>query len=131
MHSCGVCFPLNEFPLSQTLWPDYRYSAYLKPASLHFKRLYLLDAVEERLPGTNPYDPLLPDPLRKLLGLPDARERDNVSGYNFYTACSWEPKMLWSTIKTESNPAFSTPNPCVVDSWSNFSGNGKSSKKPW
>ncbi|NDV18780.1 PD-(D/E)XK nuclease family protein [Pseudodesulfovibrio sp. JC047] len=56
----------------------------LETRLLHFKRLYILDAVEERLPGTNPYDPLLPDPLRKLLGLPDSRERDNVSGYNFY-----------------------------------------------
>ncbi|BCS86933.1 PD-(D/E)XK nuclease family protein [Pseudodesulfovibrio sediminis] len=56
----------------------------LETRLLHFKRLFILDAVEERLPGTNPYDPLLPDPLRKLLGLPDARERDNVSGYNFY-----------------------------------------------
>lgn len=56
----------------------------LETRLLHFKRLFILDAIEERLPGTNPYDPLLPDPLRKLLGLPDARERDNVSGYNFY-----------------------------------------------
>jgi len=56
----------------------------LETRLLHFKRLFLLDAVEERLPGTNPYDPLLPDTLRKLLGLPDTRERDNVSGYNFY-----------------------------------------------
>lgn len=56
----------------------------LETRLLHFKRLYILDAVEERLPGTNPFDPLLPDPLRKLLGLPDSRERDNVSGYNFY-----------------------------------------------
>lgn len=56
----------------------------LETRLLHFKRLFVLDAVEERLPGTNPFDPLLPDPLRKLLGLPDARERDNVSGYNFY-----------------------------------------------
>lgn len=56
----------------------------LETRLLHFKHLYILDAVEDRLPGTNPYDPLLPDPLRKLLGLPDARERDNVSGYNFY-----------------------------------------------
>nr|WP_321256931.1 PD-(D/E)XK nuclease family protein [uncultured Pseudodesulfovibrio sp.] len=56
----------------------------LETRLLHFKRLYILDAVEERLPGTNPYDPLLPDPLRKLLGLPDSQERDNVSGYNFY-----------------------------------------------
>jgi len=56
----------------------------LETRLLHFKQLFILDAVEERLPGTNPYDPLLPDPLRKLLGLPDTRERDNVSGYNFY-----------------------------------------------
>ncbi|MBG0791046.1 MAG: PD-(D/E)XK nuclease family protein [Desulfovibrionaceae bacterium] len=56
----------------------------LETRLLHFRRLFVLDAIEERLPGTNPYDPLLPDPLRSLLGLPDARERDNVSGYNFY-----------------------------------------------
>ncbi len=56
----------------------------LETRLLHFKRLYVLDAVEERLPGTSPFDPLLPDPLRKVLGLPDSRERDNVSGYNFY-----------------------------------------------
>ncbi|BDQ35632.1 PD-(D/E)XK nuclease family protein [Pseudodesulfovibrio portus] len=56
----------------------------LETRLLHFNRLFVLDAIEERLPGTNPYDPLLPDPLRNLLGLPDSRERDNVSGYNFY-----------------------------------------------
>jgi RecB family exonuclease len=56
----------------------------LETRLLHFDKLFILDAVEDRLPGTNPFDPLLPDPLRKLLGLPDARERDNVSGYNFY-----------------------------------------------
>ncbi|QJB57918.1 PD-(D/E)XK nuclease family protein [Pseudodesulfovibrio sp. zrk46] len=56
----------------------------LETRLLQFKRLFILDAVEDRLPGTNPYDPLLPDALRKVLGLPDTRERDNVSGYNFY-----------------------------------------------
>jgi len=56
----------------------------LETRLLHFNKLFILDAIEERLPGTNPHDPLLPDPLRNLLGLPDSRERDNVSGYNFY-----------------------------------------------
>ncbi|KAB1440381.1 PD-(D/E)XK nuclease family protein [Pseudodesulfovibrio senegalensis] len=56
----------------------------LETRLLHFKRLFLLDAVEERLPGTNAADPLLPDPMRGLLGLPDSRERDNVAAYNFY-----------------------------------------------
>jgi hypothetical protein len=56
----------------------------LETRLLRFRRLFVLDAVEERLPGSSPVDPLLPDPLRHLLGLPDARERDNVSAYNFH-----------------------------------------------
>lgn len=56
----------------------------LETRLLHFNKLFILDAVEERLPGTDPFDPLMPDPLRKLLELPDTRQRDNVSGYNFY-----------------------------------------------
>ncbi|MGE4292880.1 MAG: PD-(D/E)XK nuclease family protein [Desulfovibrio sp.] len=56
----------------------------LETRLLRFRRLFVLDAVEERLPGSRPVDPLLPDPLRHLLGLPDARERDNVSAYNFH-----------------------------------------------
>ncbi|MDD3313686.1 PD-(D/E)XK nuclease family protein, partial [Pseudodesulfovibrio sp.] len=56
----------------------------LETRLLHFRRVRILDGVEERLPGTDPYDSLLPDPLRNLLGLPDARQRDNVAAYNFY-----------------------------------------------
>ncbi len=56
----------------------------LETRLLHFKRLCIMDAVEEKLPGVTPFDPLLPDPMRKLLGLPDSRERDNVAAYNFY-----------------------------------------------
>ena len=56
----------------------------LETRLLHFNKLFILDAVEDRLPGTDPFDPLMPDPLRKLLELPDTRQRDNVSGYNFY-----------------------------------------------
>ncbi|WP_419787697.1 PD-(D/E)XK nuclease family protein [Pseudodesulfovibrio sp.] len=56
----------------------------LETRLLRFRRVRILDGVEERLPGTDPYDPLLPDPLRNLLGLPDSRQRDNVAAYNFY-----------------------------------------------
>lgn len=56
----------------------------LETRLLRFRQVLLLDAVEDRLPGTAPHDPLLPDPLRHLLSLPDARERDNVSAYNFH-----------------------------------------------
>ncbi|WP_320170577.1 PD-(D/E)XK nuclease family protein [Maridesulfovibrio sp.] len=56
----------------------------LESRLLTFRRTFILDTVEEKLPGTDPYDPLLPDPLRHLLGLPDSRERESVATYNFY-----------------------------------------------
>lgn len=56
----------------------------LETRLLSFRRVFVLDAVEDKLPGAAPYDPLMPDPLRRLLGLPDARERDLVAAYNIY-----------------------------------------------
>lgn len=56
----------------------------LETRLLSFRRVFVLDAVEDKLPGTAPYDPLLPDPLRRLLALPDSRERDLVAAYNIY-----------------------------------------------
>ncbi len=56
----------------------------LETRLLSFRRVYVLDAVEDKLPGSTPYEPLLPDPLRRLLSLPDSRERDLVAAYNIY-----------------------------------------------
>ncbi len=55
----------------------------LETRLLSFKRIYLVDAVEGKLPTSLPYDPLLPDSLRHTAGLPDSHERDAVSAYNF------------------------------------------------
>ena len=56
----------------------------LETRLLSFRRVFVLDAVEDKLPGAAPYDPLMPDPLRRMLGLPDSRERDYVAAYNIY-----------------------------------------------
>lgn len=56
----------------------------LESRLLNFKRTYIIDAVDEKIPGTDPNDPLLPDNMRHLLDLPDSRERENVAAYNFY-----------------------------------------------
>jgi hypothetical protein len=56
----------------------------LETRLLSFSRVYILDAVEDRLPGVAPHDPLLPDALRHLLGLADSRQRDAVAAYTFY-----------------------------------------------
>ncbi|OEU65644.1 MAG: hypothetical protein BA863_01135 [Desulfovibrio sp. S3730MH75] len=56
----------------------------LESRLLNFKRTYILDTVDDKIPGTDPYDPLLPDQLRHLLDLPDSHERESVATYNFY-----------------------------------------------
>ncbi|WP_291330312.1 PD-(D/E)XK nuclease family protein [Desulfovibrio sp. UCD-KL4C] len=56
----------------------------LESRLLNFKRTFILDTVDEKIPGTDPYDPLLPDQLRHLLDLPDSHERESVASYNFY-----------------------------------------------
>ncbi|MFZ5813226.1 MAG: PD-(D/E)XK nuclease family protein [Thermodesulfobacteriota bacterium] len=56
----------------------------LETRLLSFSRVYVLDAVEDLLPGVAPHDPLLPDALRHLLGLADSRQRDVVAAYTFF-----------------------------------------------
>lgn len=56
----------------------------LETRLLSFDRLYILDATEDKLPGSADHDPLLPDTLRQHLCLPYSREREHVAAYNFY-----------------------------------------------
>lgn len=56
----------------------------LETRLLRFRRVYLLGATEDLLPGSPPPDPLLPDSLRRLLELPDARQSDAVFAYNVH-----------------------------------------------
>jgi hypothetical protein len=56
----------------------------LEARLLRFRRVYVLDATENNLPGVPANDPLLPENLRGLLGLPDIRHRERVSAYNFF-----------------------------------------------
>jgi len=56
----------------------------LETRLLSFERLFILDATEDKLPGANAPDPLLPEPLRQALGLSGRRERDNVAAHNFF-----------------------------------------------
>lgn len=56
----------------------------LETRLLHFDDVYILDASDDRLPGSKGQDPLLPDSLRSLAGLPDAASRERIVGYNLY-----------------------------------------------
>ena len=47
----------------------------LETRLLHFERVLIVDATDDKLPGNPAQDPLLPDSMRQVLGLPDARRR--------------------------------------------------------
>ncbi len=56
----------------------------LESSLLHFDRVYVVDATDDRLPGGKRRDPLLPDSLRALIGLPDLDLVDQETGYAVY-----------------------------------------------
>ena len=58
----------------------------LETRLLHFDRVYLLDMTEDALPGAPARDPLLPDNLRPLLGLPDNSRRDMLAAHTLSPA---------------------------------------------
>lgn len=56
----------------------------LETRLLHFERVLILNATDDALPGFTAQDPLLPDALRALLGLPDARRRERTAAHTLY-----------------------------------------------
>lgn len=56
----------------------------LETRLLRFDSVFLLDVTEDRLPGAPRHDPLLPDNLRGVLGLPDLGRRETLAAHTFY-----------------------------------------------
>jgi len=56
----------------------------LETRLLRFDRVYVLDLTEDALPGAPAHDPLLPDSLRDMLGLPDNSRRDMLAAHTFH-----------------------------------------------
>lgn len=60
----------------------------LETRLLHFDRVFIVDATDDRLPGNPAQDPLLPDSLRQTLGLPDSRRRERAAAHTLYRLCA-------------------------------------------
>lgn len=60
----------------------------LETRLLHFRRVFLLNCVDDVLPGATPQDALLPDALRPLLGLPDNSQRERLMAHTFFRLCA-------------------------------------------
>lgn len=63
----------------------------LETRMLHFDRVLIVDATDDKLPGNPAQDPLLPDSLRQVLGLPDARRRERATAHTLYRLCAGAP----------------------------------------
>ncbi|MDL2207406.1 PD-(D/E)XK nuclease family protein [Desulfovibrio sp. OttesenSCG-928-F20] len=70
----------------------------LESRLLSFRRVIVLDATEERLPGSPAGDPLLPEALRPELGLPSMAGREQAVAHSFFTLLNSadECLLLWS-----------------------------------
>ncbi len=71
--------PFEAYPLVGT-----QILGVLETRLLQFDRLFVLDLTEDRLPGSARHDPLLPDPLRPMAGLPGSHGRERVAAYTFF-----------------------------------------------
>lgn len=67
----------------------------LETRLLNFDNLFILDATDDRLPGGVVQDPLLPDGMRKLIGLPDAERRRKTAAYNLYRLMAGARKVFF------------------------------------
>ena len=56
----------------------------LETRLLHFERIFVMDATDDRLPGVPRQDPLLPDALRAALDLPHTGKRDQMMGHTLF-----------------------------------------------
>jgi hypothetical protein len=69
----------------------------LESRLLAFRRVIIVDAVEDALPGSPEGDPLLPDVLRPELGLPSRYAREQLVAHTFFSlvAGAEELVLLW------------------------------------
>lgn len=56
----------------------------LETRLLSFEKVFILDCVESVLPASHTQDPLMPDSLRPLLGLPEGHSREILIAHTFY-----------------------------------------------
>lgn len=77
----------------------------LETRLLQFDHVYILDATDDKLPGTPSQDPLLPDTLRTLIGLPDSRKQERTTAYNLYrlAACAKDVHVYWQEGMSHSS----------------------------
>jgi len=79
LYLSSYSIPLRGDPLK-----GFQIIGVLESRLVPFKKVFFLDLLEGIYPKSYKYDPILPENLRKILGLPSYRENEAVYAYNFY-----------------------------------------------
>lgn len=77
----------ERIPFTSEKFDNIQILGMLETRLLNFDRVFFLDATDDVLPGTVPRDPLLPNSLRSVLGLPDSKSREKSMAHNLYRLC--------------------------------------------
>ncbi|SHN59256.1 PD-(D/E)XK nuclease family protein [Desulfovibrio litoralis] len=75
---------------------------FLEARLLNFKKLFILDLTEDKLPGNPPQDPLLPEALRAELGLSSRAEREDMLAHHFWRLYAGADEVVLFTRSEQS-----------------------------
>ncbi len=81
---CRQCIKAERVPFEADPITGLQILGMLETRLLHFENVFVLDAIDNALPGFSPTDPLLPESLRTVLGLPALQERENVVAHTLH-----------------------------------------------
>ena len=83
----------------------------LESRLLRFDTLFILDMTENNIPGVHMQDPLMPDSLRNVIGLPDSHSFECIMAHTFYRVlnganevyCYWQQGVQTSEIQSSKS----------------------------
>ncbi len=103
---CRQCIKAERVPFEADPLTGLQVLGMLETRLLHFDTVYIVDATDNALPGFSAADPLLPDALRPVLGLPGLHERERIMAHTLYRLVAsakevffyWQEGAQYSTL---------------------------------
>ncbi|MEN3045589.1 MAG: PD-(D/E)XK nuclease family protein [Candidatus Hydrothermales bacterium] len=95
-----------EIPLTGDPLKGIQILGVLEARLIPFKHVFFLDLIEGIYPKSYKYDPLLPESLRKILGLPSYKEYESIYSYYFYQITENTPYVYLIFYSSEGDEDF-------------------------
>ncbi|MEN3044845.1 MAG: PD-(D/E)XK nuclease family protein [Candidatus Hydrothermales bacterium] len=100
------CLEDFEIPLTGDPLKGIQILGVLEARLIPFKKVFFLDLIEGIYPKSYKYDPLLPESLRKIVGLPSYKENESIYSYYFYQIVENTPFVYLIFYSSEGDEDF-------------------------